>query len=150
MQNPKKRPQTECAPSKSFDDDIFLQPWYVPRDVYLQIRRLLPNIHLSKMRYYFEDYGCLKCGQRTSLYGSNGLCERCTVLVRGRVVRALERRLKDVGEIKRTPNLSDSVGDGTMAAQNLLQSLKGHNKHPQALFEKEPRKRSPRGRVISA
>src|SRR5580704_6912679 len=79
------------------DEDIFLQPWFVPKDVYLQIRRLLPNAQLSKMRYYFEDYGCLKCSKQTTIYGSNGLCERCSVLIRGRIQRCLERRLKAAG-----------------------------------------------------
>jgi hypothetical protein len=105
------------------DNEIFLQPWYLPREVYLEIRRILPNVHLSKMHFYFEDYGCLKCGTRESLYGSNGLCERCSVLIRGRVVRALKRRLKRVGVLEPDNAISNALGDGMTSAQQLLHSL---------------------------
>jgi hypothetical protein len=105
------------------DEEVFLQPWYLPKDVDLQIRRILPNIHLSKMRYYFEDYGCLKCGTRDSLYGSNGLCERCNVVVRGRVSRALQRRLKSVGVLEPKSELLGSLGNGMISAQKLLRHL---------------------------
>jgi hypothetical protein len=105
------------------ENEIFLQPWYLPREVYLEIRRILPNIHLSKMHYYFEDYGCLKCAARDSLYGSNGLCERCSVLIRGRVVRALKRRLKNVGVLEPENTISNALGDGMASAQDLLHHL---------------------------
>lgn len=112
------------------DDDVFLQPWFVPKDVYLEMRRLLPNIHLSKMRYYFEDYGCLKCGERKHLYGSNGLCERCSVLIRGRIVRALQRRLKAVGNIEAPHDIASALGSGIDAARFLLRDLRRPIKNP--------------------
>jgi len=105
------------------ENEIFLQPWYLPREVYLEIRRILPNVHLSKMHFYFEDYGCLKCGTRDSLYGSNGLCEKCSVLIRGRVVRALKRRLKKVGVMEPENTISNALADGMTSAQELLHTL---------------------------
>jgi hypothetical protein len=80
-----------------FREEMFLQPWFIPKDIYIAIRSLLPNVHLAKMRYYFEDFGCMRCERSDVLYGSNGLCESCSSLVRGRVKRALERRLKQAG-----------------------------------------------------
>jgi hypothetical protein len=106
------------------DSDVFLQPWFLPRDVYVQIRRVLPNAHLSKMRYYFEDYGCLRCGVRDSLYGSNGFCEKCGVLIRGRVTRALKRRLRNVGEVGPELEILNALGNGMETAQELLHKLK--------------------------
>jgi hypothetical protein len=105
------------------DKEIFLQPWFVPQDVFLEIRRILPSAHLSKMRYYFEDYGCLRCGSKDSLYGSNGLCERCSVLIRGRVKRALTRRLKNVGVVGPEYDFSGALGDGMASARALLHNL---------------------------
>jgi hypothetical protein len=32
------------------------------RQKYEAVRRLLPPSQMLKMRYYFDDYGCLKCG----------------------------------------------------------------------------------------
>lgn len=126
------RQKTKVAPRGEFpNEEVFLQPWYLPRDVFLAVRRILPNIHLSKMRFYFEDYGCLKCGTREALYGSNGLCERCNVLIRGRVVRALKRRLKKVGVVGSDNGISDALGTGMDSAQALLRdfpSLRGSSR----------------------
>ena len=120
------------APSEvlALNDEVFLQPWFVPKDVYLEIRRLLPNIHLTKMRYYFEDYGCLKCGDRKHLYGSNGLCERCSVLIRGRVARSLKRRLKAVGIDEQPPEIAITLGSGVDAARSLLRSVRRQMTNP--------------------
>jgi hypothetical protein len=78
-------------------DELFLQPWFVPKQTYLAMRRLLPSSQLSKMRYYFQDYGCLKCGNRRALYASNGLCKSCSIIVRSRIVLALKRRFRRIG-----------------------------------------------------
>jgi hypothetical protein len=109
MQKPKpkyahKYRKTKQSNIGSSNDEIFLQPWYLPRKTFLAIRELLPSAQLLKMRYYFEDYGCLKCGKPGVVYGSNGMCTRCAIVVRGRVVLSLKRRFENVGvEIKDGP-----------------------------------------------
>ena len=47
---------------------------------FLAIRRLLPSSQLLKMRYYYEDYGGLKCGKANVAYRSNGFRGRCKVV----------------------------------------------------------------------
>lgn len=81
----------------NIDDEIFLQPWFLPKDIFLEVRRLLPSSQLLKMRYYFEDYGCLRCGRSDVLYRSNGLCEKCNIIIRGRIVLSLKRRFEKLG-----------------------------------------------------
>jgi hypothetical protein len=76
----------------SSSDELFLQPWFVSKSLSHTLRRLLPSSQLLKMRYYFEDYGCLRCGGRNRLYASNGMCKECSIVVRARVVLALKRR----------------------------------------------------------
>jgi hypothetical protein len=78
-------------------EETFLQPRFLPNDVSRQIRRLLPNIHLMKMRHYFEEFGCIRCERRDILYASNGPFENCAPLIRGRVVTCLKKKLKSVG-----------------------------------------------------
>lgn len=78
-------------------DELFLQPWFVPKPVYLQMRRILPSSQMLKMRYYFDDYGCLKCGSHNALYGSNGLCKRCNIIVRSRIILSLKKRFRHLG-----------------------------------------------------
>jgi len=85
-------------------DELFLQPWFLPKPVYLEIRRLLPSSQLLKMRYYFDDYGCLKCGNRSAVYGSNGMCKKCNIVVRARVILSLKKRFRHIGiEVGRGP-----------------------------------------------
>jgi hypothetical protein len=98
-------------------DDIFLQPWYMPKSVSLQMRKILPSIHLAKMRYYFDDHGCLRCERRNILYGSNGMCENCSVIVRGRLANCLEKRLKHVGVIE---DLSAALEDCVSSAREII------------------------------
>jgi hypothetical protein len=81
----------------SSTDELFLQPWFVPIDISRQLRSLLPSSQLLKMRYYFDDYGCLRCGAREKLYGSNGMCKQCSVIVRTRIVTSLRKRFRKTG-----------------------------------------------------
>ena len=79
------------------EDELFLQPWFLSRCDYMAVRKVLPPSQMLKMRSYFEDYGCLKCGKLDALYGSNGFCRGCSIIVRARIVLALRRRFKKVG-----------------------------------------------------
>jgi hypothetical protein len=79
------------------NDELFLQPWFLPKTTYLKLKKLLPSSQLAKTRYYFEDYGCLKCGNRQALYGSNGMCWQCSIVVRSRIATCLKKRFRRVG-----------------------------------------------------
>lgn len=102
------------------NDDLFLQPWFMPLDVCLEMRRLIPSAHLAKMKYYYEDFGCLRCGEHKPIYGSNGFCEGCSVLVRGRIERSLKRRLKKAGVLDSANDVLSGLRDGMTSAQRLL------------------------------
>jgi hypothetical protein len=102
------------------DADIFLQPWWLPADVSAAVRKLLPMLHLKKMRFYFDDYGCLRCERKNVPYGMNGFCDRCYRQVRERVSTSLKRR---VDERQRSiPASALRFVDGMMNAQRLLRS----------------------------
>src|ERR1700733_3310500 len=73
-------------------DDIFLQPWFLPRNTAVAIQRILPPEHRHRMRFYFDDYGCLKCGKTNVTYGSNALCKLCMQRVKLRLFFAIKRR----------------------------------------------------------
>ncbi len=121
--NVEAKEQNSGAPGAELTNDaIFLQPWFLPVEVYRAIRRLLPYIHLFKMRYYFEDYGCLKCGKKNVLYQSNGFCESCGVVIRHRMKQALKRRLKKVGVQANCADVADS--DGMLVAERILSGRK--------------------------
>lgn len=70
---------------------------FLSKSEYVAVRRILPPSQMLKVRYYFDDYGCLKCGKLNAIYSSSGLCRRCSIIVRARVVLALKRRFKKLG-----------------------------------------------------
>jgi hypothetical protein len=73
-------------------DDVFLQPWFLPLSVAVAVRGLLPGDHRHKMRFYFEDYGCIKCGKKDVRYGSNAMCKICVQQVKLKMFWAIRRR----------------------------------------------------------
>lgn len=109
--------KTSAAPSV---DQIFMQPWFLSNDLSLEIRTLLPSVHLKKMHYYFEDYGCLHCGSRIALYGSNGMCESCSIMIRKRIERAMKARLRAVNAPATALQIRDTRLD---SAREVLQRL---------------------------
>jgi hypothetical protein len=74
-------------------EEVFLQPWFLPRRVAFAIHELVPPDFWNKMRYFFEDYGCMLCEKETG-YHSNGMCEACHRKVRVRVANSVIRHSK--------------------------------------------------------
>jgi hypothetical protein len=94
-----KRPSKRGAPRssqvrKEIMWEVALQPWFLPKPLSWKIRRMLPHEYRRKMRYYFDDFGCLKCGRKSVRYGVNGFCRVCCELVVARMAFALGRRQK--------------------------------------------------------
>jgi hypothetical protein len=100
-------------------DEVFMQPWFIPKPIYLAIRRLLPNIHLMKMRHYFADYGCLRRGESDAVYGASGFCYSYNVIVRSRVLAGLKKRLKKA-HMRWEQTASDHFFDQMNLAQLVL------------------------------
>ena len=115
------KPRTEAG--IPVDDQVFMLPWFLPKQTYLAVRRILPNIHIAKMRYYFEDYGCMRCERRDVLYRTNGLCEQCNTIVRWRLTQCLKKRLAEVGIVE-VSNYESVTGRGLSLAQDLLKPFR--------------------------
>ena len=73
-------------------DDIFLQPWFLSQRTAFAIRRILPPEHRHKMKFFFDDYGCMRCDKKKVTYGSNALCKRCMQQVKLKMFFAIKRR----------------------------------------------------------
>ena len=85
--------ESASSSASTFDsEEIALQPWFLDRKACCAIKRLIPPAHFSKLRYYFEDYGCLRCGSKTRPYASNGMCDACHTTTFIRIQKALRRR----------------------------------------------------------
>ena len=99
-------------------DDIFLQPWFLPRDTAFAVRRILPPDHRYKMKFYFDDYGCMRCNKKKATYGSNGFCKLCMQGVKLKIFFAIKRRWKAASP-ENLPRTFQRMAD----AQRLLADL---------------------------
>lgn len=82
----KKRPH-------AVESAVLFQPWFLPSRVAFAIHRLVPPDFYNKMRYVFDDYGCMICGRRSD-YHSNGMCRLCSSRVRSKIVKSALRHSK--------------------------------------------------------
>jgi hypothetical protein len=108
---------------KQLLDDIFLQPWFLSLQTAFAIKRLLPPEHRHKMRFYFDDYGCLKCGKKGVQYGSNALCKNCMQQVKLRMFFAVKRRWTAASP-ENLPHTFKRMADAQALLKDLLHSYK--------------------------
>jgi hypothetical protein len=73
-------------------EEVFLQPWFLDHKAATAVRRIVPDRFVKKMRFYFEDWGCLVCESKRRRYGSNGMCHLCIVRTRKRLFGSLQKR----------------------------------------------------------
>ena len=109
------------AEEKKLLDDIFLQPWFLPLPAAIAIRKLLPKLQHHKMRFYFDDYGCIICRKKTVRYGHNGMCVSCGESIKLKIMFAVKRRWT-VQKPTNLPTTFKRIGD----AQKMLEDLLGH------------------------
>jgi hypothetical protein len=96
-------------------ESVLLQPWFLPKRVTFAIHRLVPKDFWRKMRYVFDDYGCVICGTESG-YHSNGLCHQCYDRTRKKVLFSTRRH---VGR-KRKGRLDLELFRQQKLARNLL------------------------------
>ncbi len=69
-----------------------MQPWFLPKPLCWKVSNMLPHSYGLKIRYYFDDFGCIRCGQKTAACGFNRFCKVCPELVVNRIAFAVGRR----------------------------------------------------------
>lgn len=79
--------------SRFTSHELVFQPWFLPKQSRLAIDSLIPPGYRSKMRAYFDDYGCMICGHTNVVYDSNGMCIPCFKTIGRRLRRSVKRRL---------------------------------------------------------
>jgi hypothetical protein len=97
----------------------FLQPWFLPQNVAISIRAVLPPWYFHKMRIYFDDWGCLVCGEG-SMYGSNGMCTRCVQRIEKRLLVSLSSRHPQSVPARLEPQNFSPVKAARMLLSDLL------------------------------
>ncbi len=74
-----------------------------------------------KMRYYFEDWGCLICKSKKRPHVSNGMCGQCAARIQKRLFWCLQRRGISSPE-RDTPDIPNGE-DRVRSATTLLSDL---------------------------
>jgi hypothetical protein len=68
-----------------------LEPFMQSKQTQIEITKLQDVVQQKKFRYYFEDWGCLICGQKDAGYKSVGMCSTCFARVMTRMAVSLRR-----------------------------------------------------------
>lgn len=84
--------QSKISHPNGRNESLF-QPWFLPKHITYKLHGLIPPEYWNKMRYYFEDWGCIICGS-DDRYHSNGMCVRCFVRTSGRLKQSMRRHSK--------------------------------------------------------
>ncbi len=69
--------------------DSLLEPFMQSKKVQIEITKLQDVVQQKKFRFYFEDWGCLICGQKDAGYKSVGMCSPCFSRVTNRMAVSL-------------------------------------------------------------
>lgn len=114
------------ASEKKLLDETFLQPWYLSLETANAMRKIMPPEQRHKMKFYFEDYGCMKCGNKKTLYGANGMCRKCHQKVKLRILFAIKRRWTAKSPDHK-PRTFTRIGDAQRILSDLLRQTKSSN-----------------------
>ena len=62
-------------------------PWFLTKEIVRKIDELLPYYYHMRFRFYFDRYGCIRCGRTDVVYCCAGLCLPCQGLINDRLKR---------------------------------------------------------------
>lgn len=120
-----------------------LQPWFLPRRTCNEILRLLPPEWKKRMRYYFDDYGCMRCDRRDVPHQRCGFCEKCCRMVLRRLGFSVRRHFKKAAEAQPTAKPSDLQTRARLAQKLLRGITKGRPTSKPSRFEKNLGRQNP-------
>lgn len=114
------------AEALALQDDAVFQPFFQPKKVSDELRRLQTVPEHSIWRLHYERYGCLDCKTRTESHAACGMCEKChhrtyshLKTLRRRVGRDRER-VEDIIEQERLAYLAFHVQPPAATPSKLL------------------------------
>lgn len=142
-----------------------LQPWFLPFEMACAVKRLIPREYLSRMRWMFEDYGCILCGRKSVTYGANGFCRICRWGLLKRMIASMKKRFGSPEKFMRPKPKVHLIDSGALARRLLADLVsarsseashqKGHDKESLAsstpwIFQRNPPGRFPHQGALSS
>jgi hypothetical protein len=110
------RPETDMELSES----VLAQPWCLPRDIALAIRKLIPG---RKFTFVFEQYGCFKCERTDVQHHSLGMCQRCNALYTARLKEAVVKQAYKNADRPSLAEMKTSLTLKSDSARNILAEI---------------------------
>jgi hypothetical protein len=108
--------------TKRLISDAFLEPWFLDLETARSVQRIIPPKYSRRMRWFFDDFGCIRCKGKESGYGGNGFCVNCRYTIVSGIVRSIRKRSKSLNE-KTPPAFSRSSLRRIEVAERLLGDL---------------------------
>ena len=71
----------------------FFPPWFLEKKELKKIQRMLPDFYHKRLRYYFDSFGCIRCGRKDVIYCCGGLCSGCQWTIYNRL-RKSDKEMK--------------------------------------------------------
>lgn len=117
-----KTVHSATPPREQLISDVFLEPWFLSFEIARAVQRLIPRKYSRRMRWFFDDFGCIRCGEKKTGYGGNGFCVNCRCTIVSCVVRSIQKRAKGLND-RGTPVFSRSSIRRIEVAERLLGDL---------------------------
>jgi hypothetical protein len=114
-----ENPETNAELSES----VLAQPWCLPRDIALAIRKLIPVWHWRKFTFAFEQYGCFKCERTDVQHHSLGMCQRCNALYTNRLKEAIVKQAYKNADRPSVAEMKASLTLKSDSARNILAEI---------------------------
>ena len=100
----------------------FFPPWFLTKATMKRIEALLPYYYHKRFRFYFDAYGCVRCGRKDVPYSCSGLCIPCQGFINHRLERS-DRAMKRQYGAHPDP-IPARLLKRRLSAQELLKDLK--------------------------
>lgn len=106
---------------KEYVNRVLFPPWFLTREVSYKIQSMVPQSYRSRMRLYFDLYGCVSCGKNRRQYYSVGLCKPCSCRIRVRLHRC-DKIIREAMEHKFVPT-GQRIFESATSAKRALADL---------------------------
>jgi hypothetical protein len=102
----------------------FFPPWFLEKKVLKKVRGMLPDYYHKRLRYYFDVFGCIRCGRKDVIYSCGGLCLGCQWTINNRLKKSDKEMKRHYGASERRLPSAQFLKRYT-TAQELLRGFKG-------------------------
>jgi hypothetical protein len=122
----RKPGRSKERPRRSELEVAMLQPWFIPKQTWKEVLRLLPSGWKRKMRYCFDDYGCIRCDRKNVQHRGCGMCDECFARITRRLKFTVRRHFRELVGAEKT-SYAGEFQRRAVLAEKLLEGMSERN-----------------------